>query len=352
MPLLLSRKDTEDLLTWPEAIETARQALIDWAAHEDLNPARPRVHVGKARASFHPGGSPSEKIMGVGMHCEHIEIVGTQQVTSHYPTASILFDTEKREMLAIMLGLGGGGARVKGDDRTASISVAGAQALGRPNPKVLALFGSGKQAHSHLEAHTAAFELDEVRIYSPNAEHRRAFVDRMQPQINTRLVAAESPEAALRGADLVMCATNSTVPVFDGRFLEPGQHVATIGGSNIGLMRSGMIAHKRAEIDDATISRADRLVILSRQQAEQDQQGEIIDPIERGATSWDQITELRWVLSGRDPGRRSDSDVTVFMNNAGTGVVDVALAARRYRKAVEQERGQMLELGDAGFVLR
>lgn len=351
MPLLLSRKDVEDLLTWNESIEVARQALVDWAEHEDLNPARPRVHVGKARASFHPGGSPAEAIMGVAMHCEHIEIVGTQQLTSHYPTASILFDTQKREMLAVILGLGGG-QRQKGDDRTASISVVGAQALAGPNPRVLALFGSGKQARSHLEAHLAGFALDEVRVYSPNAEHRAAFVAEMAPETGARLVAAPSAEAATDGADIIMCATNSTVPVFDGKLLQPGQHVTTIGGSNIGLVRSGMIAHKRAEIDDATISRADRLAILSRQQAEQDQQGEIMDPIERGATSWGQITELRWILAGQAPGRQSDRDVTVFMNNAGTGVVDVALAARRYKRALEQERGQMLELGEAGFVLR
>jgi alanine dehydrogenase len=84
-------------------------------------------------------------------------------------------------------------------------------------------------------------------------------------------------------------------------------------------------------------------VILSRRQAEQDEQGEVIDPIRRGATNWEHIAELRQVLAGQVAGRESPEQVTLFMNNAGTGVVDIAIAGRLYAEANRRGRGQPLE---------
>jgi hypothetical protein len=65
MTLILTGNDTADLLTYADAIAIARQALLDWAVHENLNPPRQRVHVGLARASVHCGGAPAEGVLGV-----------------------------------------------------------------------------------------------------------------------------------------------------------------------------------------------------------------------------------------------------------------------------------------------
>jgi len=51
--------------------------------------------------------------------------------------------------------------------------------------------------------------------------------------IDVRPVA--SPREAVRGVDVILAATNASVPVFDGNWLEPGQHVTSIVGSNARL---------------------------------------------------------------------------------------------------------------------
>ena len=59
---------------------------------------------------------------------------------------------------------------------------------------------------------------------------------------------------------MIVCATNSNVPVFDGNWLVPGQHVTSIVSSNIGLKKSGYVNEMRREIDERTLERADILM--------------------------------------------------------------------------------------------
>ena len=107
----------------------------------------------------------------------------------------------------------------------------------------------------------------------------------------------------MRGVDIVLTATNSSVPVFDGNLLEPGQHVTTIVGSNVGLVKGGFTAAKRREIDDATLARSNVHGIVSIQQAVQDEQADIYDPVNRGVIKWEQLIEIGSILAGNSEGR-------------------------------------------------
>jgi ornithine cyclodeaminase/alanine dehydrogenase-like protein (mu-crystallin family) len=130
--------------------------------------------------------------------------------------------------------------------------------------------------------------------------------------------------------------------VFEGAWLEPGQHVTSIVGSNVGLVEGGFTPRKRREIDDTTLRRADRLVVASRAQVFQDQQGDLYDPLQQGVFADDQLHEIGDVLVGRVPGRSSAAQITLYKNNAGQGIADVAIGARVYARA--RERGLGLEL--------
>ena len=120
--------------------------------------------------------------------------------------------------------------------------------------------------------------------------------------------------------------TNSSVPVFDGNWLEPGQHVTTIVGSNVGLVKGGFTAAKRREIDDATLARSHVRGIVSVQQAIQDEQISTCD------------------LAGQDDGRTRADQISLYKNNAGQGVADVALGALVLEKAKKKQAGQKLEV--------
>ena len=117
---------------------------------------------------------------------------------------------------------------------------------------------------------------------------------------------------------MVICATSSNVPVFDGRWLEPGQHLVTIVGSNSALVTGGWLKEGRRENDDETVRRADFIVTNWRESIEQERQAGIFDPIARGIITWDKIHELGEVLDGTFAGRTSDDQITFHANNNGT----------------------------------
>src|SRR5207248_11038479 len=90
----------------------------------------------------------------------------------------------------------------------------GTDLLARPDCRRLGLYGTGRQARRHLVTMcTIRPSIQEVRLYSRSAENRASFVTRMQPQVRARLVAAESAQEAVRGADLICLATGCNVPV-------------------------------------------------------------------------------------------------------------------------------------------
>jgi ornithine cyclodeaminase/alanine dehydrogenase-like protein (mu-crystallin family) len=152
------------------------------------------------------------------------------------------------------------------------------------------------------------------------------------------------PEDAVRGMDIVLTATNSSVPVFDGEWLEPGAHVTSIVGSNVGLVKGGFASAKRREIDDATLRRSDVLGIASVQQAVQDEQADIFDPVARGVVRWEQWVEIGAILAGKTPGRSRPDQITLFKNNAGQGVADVALGALVLEKIRQRGGGESLRV--------
>ncbi len=167
----------------------------------------------------------------------------------------------------------------------------------------------------------------------------------MSETLGLQIEPVESPSKCVRGVDIVLAATNTSVPVFDGSWLEPGQHVTSIVGSNVGLVQGGFTGRKRCEIDDATLTRADRIVVASKEQVTQHQQGDLYDPAQAGIISLEDIQEVGHILAGKVEGRTDPGQITLYKNNAGQGIADVAIGARVVAKA--RQRGLGLDLAIA-----
>jgi ornithine cyclodeaminase/alanine dehydrogenase-like protein (mu-crystallin family) len=228
--------------------------------------------------------------------------------------------------------------------RTAATSAVGTDLLARPDASSIGIFGAAGQAKNHLLAMMQVRKLKSVKVYSRNPENRRKFAEEMGPLTNLNITPVSSPETAVRGADIILTATNSSVPVFDGNWLEPGQHVTTIVGSNVGLVKGGFTAAKRREVDDATLARSHVHGIVSIQQAIQDEQADIFDPVNRGVIKWEQLIEIGAILAGDNDGRTKAEQITFYKNNAGQGVADVALGALVLEKVREKAGGQWLDV--------
>jgi ornithine cyclodeaminase len=349
-PLLIQPQDLKGIVGMEAAVEAVRTGFREWGENPQLNAPRRRIHIPTGvRVSVHQGGVPAAEATGLMTHCEWVKPMAEEQV---YPRLNhpviVLYDAAEGELKGIIVG------EITCTElpdniavtglRTAATSAVGTDLLARPDAISLGLFGAAGQAKNHLLALMQVRKLKDVRVYSRNPENRRKFVEEMGPVTNLNIVPVTTPQEAVRGVDIVLAATNSSVPVFDGGWLEPGQHVTTIVGSNVGLVKGGFTAAKRREIDDKTLARSHVLGIVSVQQAIQDEQADIYDPVQRGVIKWDQLIEIGEILAGKKEGRTKGEQITVYKNNAGQGVADVALGALVLEQVKKKGAGQTLNV--------
>ena len=349
-PRLIRPSETRGIVTMAEAIEAVRTGFREWGKNPQVNAPRRRIHIPTGvRVSVHQGGVEVLAATGLMTHCEWVKPMSDHQ---EYPRlnhpVTVLYDGAEGELKAIIIG------EITSSElpdnvavtglRTAATSAVGTDILARRDAERVGLLGSAGQAKNHLLALAKVRKLKQVKVYSRRVENCRKFAAAMSPLLGIDIQPVSSSEEAARGVDIILTATNSSVPVFDGGRLEPGVHVTTIVGSNVGLVQGGFTTAKRREIDDATLQRSDILGIASIQQAVQDEQGDIFDPVQRGIIRWDQLIELGALLAGKKEGRTNAEQITLFKNNAGQGVADVALGALVLKKAEERGAGQLLNL--------
>lgn len=220
--------------------------------------------------------------------------------------------------------------------RVGATSGIGVRYLAREDSHVLGLFGSGWQAGAHLEAILLTRDIKEVKVYSPTPEHRREFTEEMAKKFSVKIRAVERSDEAVSGSDIVMAATATVDPVFDGKLLEAGMHVGSIVASDK--------TQKRRELDDEAVAKCDVVVVTSREQAVYDEQPDIYGAVQKGILTWEKIAELSELVSGKAVGRTNRSQITLFNNNVGMGIQFAALGAKVLGLAEKRGLGRKIPL--------
>jgi alanine dehydrogenase len=344
--LILRPDEVAGLISMAEAVGAVENAFADWGKHPEINDTRRRLHSGDARLNTMPAALPSRARIGLRIQSEILAVSeGVQTYPSRSPLVDVLFDSQSAAPVAMILsstqrGLTKDGIPLRTSDfMTAAISAVGTKWMSRRDSSALLLLGSGKQARNHLLAMKAVLALKQVSVFSPTTEHRERFAEEMAPAIDLDIAPVNDVKAAFSHADIVLAATNTNRPVFPGSWLREGMHVTSIVGSNVGMVQAGVIKEKRRELDDETLQRAALIGIASRDLAIQDQQGDIYDQVQAGQLSWDAIAELREIVAGQKIGRTTSADITVFKNNGGQGVAELAIADLIVNRAREQRLG-------------
>ncbi|MBI2368762.1 MAG: ornithine cyclodeaminase family protein [Deltaproteobacteria bacterium] len=337
----------------PEAIEAVEEGYRAWAACPDINAPRQRTHTpANSRVSAHQGGVPRFGVTGLMTHCELVRVVPELQ-QQHIPVrgrpVTVLYSSETAELVCIIIGEVT--CREVPDQymiglRTAATSAVGMKYLARRDAQTVGLFGSRGQAKNHLAAVCSIRPIKRAQVYSPNPEHRKAFAEEMSQVLEIEIQAVSEPQAVLEGADIVIDASNTNVPVFRGEWVQEGMHINGFQGSNIGLVRGGFIPSKRTEFDGETYRRCDVIVINSKVQTQQDE-FPIGDAAKTGAVKWDHVWELRDLVAGKVPGRSSDRQITLLDVSGGQGIADVGLAGHIYQVARKKGVGVELPLTGA-----
>jgi len=338
MALLIRANEVNGMLSMEEAIEAVEAGFREFGRNPELNAPRRRIMTPDGvRVSVHPGGVPSLGGIGLLTHAEHVAV--SKEVQTYHSMGgpvTVLFDVKDASLMAILVGRVGLvelAAERPTPIRTAATSAVGTRCLAREDSKVLGIIGAGGEAKYHLLAFSKIRQFGLAKVYCRTESTRLEFCRVMQKLVPFDVRSVSSAREAIAGSDVVLTATNSNVPVFDGAWLEPGAHVTSIMGGNIGLVKAGVAQSKRRELDDTSIRRSDVIVVNSRDQAIQDEQGDLFDPVQAGFLSWDRVGELGDLLNGKIPGRSGAQQITLFKNNAGQGVADVAIACKLYALA-------------------
>lgn len=351
--LFLGPSDIKDLISMDEAIDLVAEGYAGAVEFPIINAPRRRVHShAGVRVSNFPGGIDSLGVIGSLTRAESVAHDPENQV---YPYREhpiyLLFDSKTSFLKAIIAGeitekrIGFSSLMAL---RTAATTGVGIRHLARKGADVVGVYGTGGQALHKVLACSCERKIKTYKIYSRNADNRKRFVDQLAPLIDAEIIDVDDPREICRDVAIVICATNSNVPVFDGNWLEPGQHVVTVVGSNNALIEGGWLKKGRRESDDRTCERADVIVTNWRESVVQEHQAGLMEPLEAGLITWDKIVELGDVAAGRHPGRSSDAQITYHANNNGTAAADLAIAEWIYRRCMDLGRGQELDLPTSG----
>lgn len=197
--------------------------------------------------------------------------------------------------------------------RTAAASALAADWLAAPQPSRLVVVGTGTLARQLAHAHAAVRPITEILVWGRSAEKAQALAAGIElPGVAVR--AADDLEAAIRGADIVSCATMATAPLVRGAWLKQGAHLDLVGGFTPGMR----------EADDDAVTRA-RLYVDTRAGALAEA-GDIVQPLQAGLIAAGDIAgDLFDLARGTVPGRRGADEITLF-KSVGTALEDLAAA--------------------------
>jgi ornithine cyclodeaminase len=219
--------------------------------------------------------------------------------------------------------------------RTGAISGAATDILARSDAEVGALFGTGAQAASQLEAMLTVRRLKEVRIFDKNPDWIGSFIERCMPMaeiFGVRLVKTVSSEEAIDQADVITTVTTSKVPVFEGERVKEGAHVNGVGS----------YTPTSRELDAELLLRS--RIFVDNREAVLAEAGDFLIPMREGILSSKLILgELGEVLDAKIAGRLKAEDITV-MKTVGFAVLDVVAASEIYSKALALGMGRELRV--------
>lgn len=326
MTLFLNRKDIETCLR--DDRDTLLSAVIDNVKAGYLAMAagqvdqhtriylRPRdVDLRRPKGMFSMSALNAEaKLMG-----SRIIALGGEGPGTGGDGMLILFDQDTLRCLSIMNDQG-----PLHRYRTGAPTALGARLLARPNSRRIGVVGSSGMAKGGLAMVSHEFpDVEEIRVFSRNAENRDSFAREMSKTLGKEVVAVDAVEKSVEGADIVVVATDADRPVIPDGAISPGTHIGTMA---------------RNELEMQTYKRSK--VVLNSLKAQREWEPPWHEPIPE---EW-LHGETMQVLTGERERRSSEEETTVYVGGAALAMWDVAAAAAFYESALRLGIGTEISL--------
>lgn len=194
------------------------------------------------------------------------------------------------------------------------------------------ILGSGFQAGAQILAMCGVRKITEVKVFSPNRDHRYAFAVEMERETGVAVKAVATAEEAARDVDILITASNAMVPLTRPEWLRPGMHVTSV---------------RPIEVDDQSFDRFDRIIKNSLE----------VEPMYYPMAGFKTPdTDIGWsvyqrerfpglpllaeVVAGKTPGREGADEITYFLNSVGLGIQFAAVGAKFYEIAKSRGLGK------------
>ncbi|MEE9549074.1 MAG: ornithine cyclodeaminase family protein [Candidatus Binatia bacterium] len=222
----------------------------------------------------------------------------------------------------------------------------GAKYLSRPDSSVVGIFGSGGMAQTYLMAFNEVRKLKRVKVYSPTKGHREAYAREMTGKLDLQVEAVDSPEAVVRGSDIIAACTDSTRTVFDEpEWLKEGAHITCV---------------RACEIGPKVVKRCDVSIKLGRNTVDTMDEGMVRlhgnvgyiagQPEERSRIPNPEVDNYQGgffnyfmdMRAGKVPGRTTSQQITFFINAGTQGLQFAACGGRVVQLAKEKGLGRDL----------
>ena len=298
----------EELLDYPGCIAAMRRAMTALSSGERPQPLRQIFTVGKD-SMF--GTMPGE--------LQALSTFGAKLV-------SVFADPERpgctrhRGVVVAYDGLTGAVSCIADAEsitriRTACATAAATDALARADSEILAIFGTGVQAESHLRALPLVRPFREILLWGRSPEKTREFAGWMSKELGRPITPVPDARQAATRADVICTVTSSREPVLLAEWVKPGAHINLVGSSYLGPV----------EIDAALVAKA--RYVADYRPGVLAQAAELAVAREAGMIDDTHVIgEIGDVFAGRLRARENDSQITIY-KSLGHVVQDLAAAA-------------------------
>lgn len=329
--LILKESDISSMITMSDIIEADKKALSIYSSHKSNIPLRSNLDIPeyKGQCLFMNGYAAPAKALGVKIVSVYPENIN-KNLTS-VPATMVLVDAETGVVNSLIDGT------YLTRLRTGAISGLATDILSRKDSKILALFGTGGQAVTQLEAVLTVRKIEEVRVFDIFQDRAKEFAKKMSEKFskkfNVKIIAAESSDKAIENADIITTVTTSKKPVFDANKVKKNVHINGVGSYTPDMQ----------EIPEDILVKANKIYVDTRDGAI-NESGDLITPIKKGLIKKEKINgELGEVINGQIKGRENDDEMT-FFKTTGSAVLDLVAAQKIYEMAKTKGVGQMVDL--------
>ena len=312
--LLFNRSDVQKLLSLAECIDAVE-------------------HVFRRQGE---GKIPSSGIVGIrtqcgGLHVKTACLSGAQnyivaKLNTNFPQnyvrfgkptiqgVIVLYDADNGQLLAILDSIE---ITIK---RTAAATAVAAKFLARKNSSIAAICGCGEQGRAQIRALSLMLPLRKVYAFDidPTASFR--FSAQLSHELQIDIEPVRSLPGAVQSSDVIVTCTPATEFFVRENDVAAGTFIAAVGADD---------SHKN-EIDPALMSSA-KVVADNLEQV--CAIGDTYHAIAAGLMRKEDIcADLSEIVAGREPGRTSDDEITIF-DSTGVAIEDAAAATLVYEKA-------------------